>query len=61
MNVCVLGMGKIGHGTAAAHKSTGQQLPKSQKRLIILAGSLPFPKEADGQRESATAKEYHQA
>ena len=42
-------------------KSTGQQLPKSQKRLIILAGSLPFPKEADGQRESATAKEYHQA
>ena len=40
-------------------KSTGQQLPKPQKRLIILAGSLPFPTEADGQRESPTAKECH--
>lgn len=42
-------------------KNTGQQLPKTHKRPIILAGDLPFQKESDGQRENIAAKECHHA
>lgn len=38
-------------------KNTGQQFQKTQERLIIPAGDLPFLKESDSQRENAVAKE----